>query len=789
MVMIHNHPHPQNKRKGRLFSMYRFLGIPKDTGDERAAIDRRLPFMGRLFHYKDPARNGLNYWRERIVFSVLASGMGLSLVALLPAVHMFINEKMWAMLGFVLLILTLTGSLLVMPRITLAMRSGITLAITFVMGVVIICEVGFVSGGTAWLFCFGVLAGVLLGLRAALVAIALNAAALTTLVWMTFNGLGADPPSELSAGRAVAAITNFLFLNGVCAVSVAVLVSGLQALNKRVREASSALSEEHRNLLAVRESLSREVAERKASETAAMESERRYRLLAENIRDAIWTMDMDFKFTYVSPAGSQMQGWTADEFLDLSLDRIMTPASYEKVAAEYARHYELGEQTGNFNRSVTLELELYTKGGMRLFTEVTAGFLLGADGRPNGILGVTRDITERMRAQKEREELLESLNRSRKMEAIGTLAGGVAHDLNNVLAGIVSYPDLLLMDIPAGSSLRRPIETMRDSGQKAAAIVQDLLTLARRGVAVTEVVDLNELVREYLSSPEFERLQSFHPLVRVDARLAPDLRHTIGSPLHLSKSLMNLVSNAAEAMPEGGRLVISSANRHVDKPLRGYTEIPEGDYAVLTVSDTGVGISPEEMNRIFEPFYTKKKMGRSGTGLGMAVVWGTMQDHKGFIDVKSASDQGTVITLYLPATDRPRAESPKPSPLAAFRGEGESVLVVDDVKEQREVAVRILEQLGYKAHCAGSGEEAVAYLKKNRVDLLILDMIMAPGIDGLETYRRILERYPNQRAIISSGYAETDRVREAQRLGAGGYLRKPYTVEKLGEAIRAELSR
>jgi CheY-like chemotaxis protein len=166
-----------------------------------------------------------------------------------------------------------------------------------------------------------------------------------------------------------------------------------------------------------------------------------------------------------------------------------------------------------------------------------------------------------------------------------------------------------------------------------------------------------------------------------------------------------------------------------------------------------------------------------------------MQDHKGFIDVKSASDQGTVITLYLPATDRPRAESPKPSPLAAFRGEGESVLVVDDVKEQREVAVRILEQLGYKAHCAGSGEEAVAYLKKNRVDLLILDMIMAPGIDGLETYRRILERYPNQRAIISSGYAETDRVREAQRLGAGGYLRKPYTVEKLGEAIRAELSR
>ena len=210
---------------------------------------------------------------------------------------------------------------------------------------------------------------------------------------------------------------------------------------------------------------------------------------------------------------------------------------------------------------------------------------------------------------------------------------------------------------------------------------------------------------------------------------------------------------------------------------------------LLKVSDSGVGISSEDLQRIFEPFYTKKKMGRSGTGLGMAVVWGTVQDHRGYIDVRSAEGKGTGIDLYFPATFREPSNQEKAATLDALRGKGEKVLIVDDVEEQREIATRIIAQLGYETVSAASGKEAVDYLKNNRADLVILDMIMDPGIDGLETYQRILEYAPHQKAIIASGFAETDRVKQAQEVGAGGYVKKPYSVEELGEAIKAELEK
>jgi len=346
-----------------------------------------------------------------------------------------------------------------------------------------------------------------------------------------------------------------------------------------------------------------------------------------------------------------------------------------------------------------------------------------------------------------------------------------------------------LMDLPEDSHLRRPILTMQKSGQKATAIVQDLLTLARRGVAVTEVVKLNNIVSEYLISPECGKLKEFHPNVKLQTDLEADLLHILGSPVHLSKTVMNLVSNAAEAMPSGGTIFISTENRYVDSPIRGYDRVDEGDYVILTVSDSGIGISAEDIGKIFEPFFTKKAMGKSGTGLGMAVVWGTVKDHRGYIDIQSTKGKGTTFTLYFPVT---RKELPKDKSLLSiedYMAKGESILVVDDVKEQREIASRMLKRLGYSVTSVSSGEEAVDYLKDNSADLLVLDMIMDPGIDGLDTYKRILEFHPGQKAIIASGFSETDRVKEARRLGAGAYVRKPYSLEKVGLAVRDELER
>ena len=262
-----------------------------------------------------------------------------------------------------------------------------------------------------------------------------------------------------------------------------------------------------------------------------------------------------------------------------------------------------------------------------------------------------------------------------------------------------------------------------------------------------------------------------------------------GAPVQLSKTIFNLVSNAAEAMPHGGEIVISTVNQHVDRPVKGYDEIKQGDYAVLQVADTGTGIAVEDQEKIFEPFFTKKKMGRSGTGLGMAVVWGTVKDHKGYIDIDSQQGQGTTFFLYFPVTRQQAAAAPLPAELEDFKGDGETILVVDDVDEQREIASAILTQLGYRVTTVNSGEAAIGYLKNNQADLVVLDMIMPPGIDGLETYQQIVAFKPGQKIVIASGYTETDRVKAMQKLGAGAYVKKPYTLEKIGLAVKSELDK
>jgi PAS domain S-box-containing protein len=397
-----------------------------------------------------------------------------------------------------------------------------------------------------------------------------------------------------------------------------------------------------------------------------------------------------------------------------------------------------------------------------------------------GQIVAVADISEIKRLEAE-------LQRARKMEAIGTLAGGVAHDLNNILTGIVSYPELLQIQLPLNSPIRKPLATIQQSGERAAAIVQDLLTMARRGVAVSDVVNLNDIITDLLQSPEIQALRTFHPAAKVVVQLDPDLLNVKGSATHLSKTIVNLTVNAAEAMPDGGEINICTRNAYIDRPVHGYEHVLEGNYATVTVSDKGIGIPENDMERIFEPFYTKKKMGRSGTGLGMAVVWGTVRDHNGYIDIQSAVGKGSTFTLYFPITQEKPNREISDSSRADYQGRGEKILVVDDCAVQREVVVNILESLGYAAVAVDSGEDAADYVRHNQVDLLILDMIMAPGIDGLETFKRIIEFNPDQKVIIASGFSETERVKEAQRLGAGKYVQKPYTMETIGKFVKEAL--
>ena len=400
-----------------------------------------------------------------------------------------------------------------------------------------------------------------------------------------------------------------------------------------------------------------------------------------------------------------------------------------------------------------------------------------------------KEITEHKRAEEENRTLAERLQRAEKMQALGQLAGGVAHDLNNVLGILSGYSELLLEEIPEGHRSRGHVEKILQSTEKGAAIIQDLLTLARRGVTASEVISLNSVVSGFLKTPVFEKMKDYNPRVTFRTECDQNLLNIKGSPVHLEKTLMNLVLNAAESISGKGEVTIRTENRYLDKAVRGYDEVKEGDYAVLTVSDTGMGVPAENREKIFEPFYTKKTMGRSGTGLGLTIVWGTVKDHNGYIDLQTEVGKGTIFTLYFPVTREELVAQRQKAPIEGYMGKGESVLVIDDIAEQRDVAARLLSRLGYEVQVVSSGEEAVEYLKGNKADLLVLDMIMAPGIDGLETYRQVLAINPKQKAILVSGFSETERVREAQNLGAGAYVKKPYVMEKIGVAIRDELTK
>ena len=551
-------------------------------------------------------------------------------------------------------------------------------------------------------------------------------------------------------------------------------------IEEKLRESQAELErrveERTADIMIANEKLKREIEERKRTESALQESEEKHRTIIESIEEGYYEIDLAGKFTFFNDALCKIIRYARDELIGMHYKEYTDEKQAKKLLETFKKISTTGKPGALFDYNVI------RKDGTIGIHETLVSLIKDSKGQPIGFRGISRDVTKRRHLEAQ-------LKKAQKMEAIGTLAGGVAHDLNNILSGIVSYPELLLMDLPEDSPLRKPLSTIQKSGEKAAAIVQDLLTLARRGVAVTEVVNLNTIISDYFKSPEFERLQSFYPTVTVKTDLETNLCNIFGSPVHLSKSFMNLVSNAAEAMGDGGIIFISTENRYIDTLIRGYDNVKEGDYIILTVSDTGVGILTEDMEKIFEPFYTKKKMGRSGTGLGMSVVWGTVKDHKGYIDVQSMEGKGTTFTLYFPISRKEIAKDKSLASIEDFMGKGETLLVVDDVEEQREIASQMLKKLGYSVTSVASGEEAIEYMKKNSADLLILDMIMDPGIDGLETYKRLLKLHPNQKAILASGFSETKRVKEAQKLGAGEYVKKPYILEKIGPAIKKELDR
>jgi PAS domain S-box-containing protein len=543
-----------------------------------------------------------------------------------------------------------------------------------------------------------------------------------------------------------------------------------------------------RELSTANERLQEEINERRIAEEELRKSEK----VVAASSDAMALLDPQGVVQMANPAYLEMLEQPRQAVIGHALETLYTPEFLTMILKPQLRACLKG-------RTVRHQAAWPHAARGDFEAELTCSPYLNQEGRLHGTVLNIRDITEN-------QKLAARLKQAQKMEAIGTLAGGVAHDLNNILSGLVGYPDILLMDLPPDSPHLPAVQVIKNSGEKAAAIVQDMLTLARRAVDQRKPLEINTIIRDLLDSPENQYIQELYPDVIYRVDLAPRPLTLFGSEVHLAKSILNLITNAAEAMPQGGELYLETrfektlpdaevaagdaaaiaaaiAVADADEDKKGH---PGHGYVCIEVADTGTGIAPEDRERIFEPFYTRKVMGRSGTGLGMAVVWGTVNDHDGQIQVVSQLGRGTRFIIHLPLSEAALpVEAPRLKGLQT--GAGESILVIDDEVSQRQLARELITRLGYKITTADSGRAALEKIGAESFDLVILDMIMPDGMDGLDTYQAIRALRPNQKTIIVSGYSESERVRAAQLLGAGTYLRKPYTVENLANTIFAAL--
>ncbi len=397
------------------------------------------------------------------------------------------------------------------------------------------------------------------------------------------------------------------------------------------------------------------------------------------------------------------------------------------------------------------------------------------------IQSLNDEIARRTRAERETLAAEEKLQRAQKMEVVGLMASGVAHDLNNILTGITGYPDILLFKLPQDSELRKPVEEIRESGMRAAAVVADLLTIARGVASIREPANIDVLITEYLDSPEHRSLLQRFPQVECYHHKKEKLPGIMCSIIHIRKCIMNLIANSCEAIATSGKIDISTEIFTPDKQWLKNHELTDTDYVKISVCDNGPGIAKENIKHIFEPFYTKKVMGQSGTGLGLALVWNTVHEHDGIITVASTAN-GTSFDLYFPVSVSDIAQI-KMEEDSGSRGNGETVLIVDDEAQLREIATHMLELLEYHPVAVESGEKAIHYMQDNHADLIILDMLMPPGINGRQTYEQILSFRPGQKAIVCSGFSESNDVKATLQMGAALFLKKPFSMDDLGLAV------
>ncbi|MBW2003886.1 MAG: PAS domain S-box protein [Deltaproteobacteria bacterium] len=519
-----------------------------------------------------------------------------------------------------------------------------------------------------------------------------------------------------------------------------------------------------------------DITERKEMDESLRESEEKYRTILESIEEGYFEVDLTGNFTFLNDALCKISGYTRDELLGMNNRQYTAPETTKKMYQIFNQVY----RTGKLAR--VMDYEIITKDRSTKILEMSAYLIQGLEGAPIGFRGVVRDVTERKEAEEEKKTLEAKLQYAQKMEALGTLAGGIAHNFNNLLMGILGNTTLMLLGTDSGHphyEKLKIIEKLVDSGSK---LTKQLLGYARKGRYEIKPLIVNRLIEE--TSETFRITKKD---ITVHRELANNLHVVQADQGQIEQVLWNLYVNAADAMSVGGELFLETRNvtshEMKDKPYK----VKPGNYVLVTVRDTGTGIDKKTMERIFEPFFSTKGLAK-GTGLGLASVYGMVKAHGGYIDVESKKGRGSTFNIYLPASEKQVLE--KKVTQGKIEKGHETLLLVDDEEMILEVSREILEILGYTVIQAQGGKEAIDLYRANKdnIDMVILDMIM-PDMGGGETYDQLKAINPELKALLSSGYSIDGQAKEILERGCDGFIQKPFNMKELSGKIREILDK
>ncbi len=693
----------------------------------------------------------LSAWRDHLVLRIVQFIVLFLPVGLLLKIRFFLENKHYELIVFDILIWFYAVLLLVVGKgLFKPSRIYVLIAIFFsCMAFHII--LGPNEARPIWLAFSVVMAAVLYGKRGVLLFCAANAAMLIA-VFAFIPATNAAWSAPLNDGQAIwlTGVANKTLLNFILGMTVSWLVGALEL-----------------QLIATKE------------------SQARSRLVEENVSDVVWTMDMQLRTTFITPSVEQLRGVTVAEAMAETLEETMDEESARRTKLVFAaKREQIAEGLASGWEPVIVEAEQPCKGSGFVQTSIHLKFVADADGQPTMIVGVTRNISDYKRAELEREDMRAQLNTGRKMEAIGRLAGGVAHDFNNVLSAITSNAVLVKEDLKEGEPHYELMDGILSASQRAANLTKQLLAFSRKQLVAPSIVDLNELIENLHTL--LARIIGRNINLETRAVATPSCIHV--DPSQMEQIVLNLAINARDAMQEGGDLVIETANLTIVQPSSyGCNDTRPGSYVALIVRDTGTGITPEVQERMFEPFFTTKDVGK-GTGLGLATLYAIVEQSGGSIDFTSNLGEGTEFRILFPAQAK-SAQAPPPKKQAKVEGGDETILLVEDEEIVRKPIVRLLKRLGYNVLSAGSADEALEteHAHDGVIDLLFTDVVM-PGKNGRELAEEMRKRRPEVKVLFTSGYTQ-DIFADGEMPANTNFIGKPHTFNTLASLIRTILTR